>query len=62
MYSSFSDMLKAHKAAAETVREETPKQQPVVLENLSITDEQGRQCCPNCRAPFTGLGPACYYC
>lgn len=62
MYSSFADMLKAHKAeVAETVREETPVQQPVVAE-ISVTDEQGRQCCPNCRAPFTGLGPTCYYC
>ena len=62
MYSSFADMLKAHNAAAATeVREETPKQ-PVVLENLSVVDNEGRQCCPNCRTPFMGLGPACYYC
>lgn len=64
MYTSFADMMKAHNAAAtteETVKEETPVQQPV-LENLSIVDEQGRQCCPNCRQPFLGLGPTCYYC
>lgn len=60
MYSSFAGLLKAHKAT-ETVKEETPVQ-PVVLENLSVTDEEGRQCCPNCRQPFMGLGPACYYC
>ena len=64
MYNSFADMLKAHNnAATEAVREETPVQQPVVvLENLSIVDDNGRQCCPNCRAPFIGLGPTCYYC
>jgi hypothetical protein len=61
MYSSFADMIRAHKADAETVREETPVQPPVVLE-LSVTDAEGRQCCPNCRTPFMGLGPTCYSC
>lgn len=61
MYTSFADLLKAHKS---TVAAEVPeaKPVPVVLENLSVTDEQGRQCCPNCRTPFMGLGPTCYYC
>lgn len=59
MYTSFADLLKAHKAADKAPE---AKPVPVVLENLSVTDEQGRQCCPNCRAPFIGLGPACYYC
>ena len=61
MYTSFTDLLKAHKS---TVAAEAPeaKPVPVVLENLSVTDEHGRQCCPNCRQPFMGLGPTCYYC
>lgn len=59
MYSSFSDMLKAHKAA-----DKAAEAQPlaVAVENLSVTDDNGRQCCPNCRTPFLGLGPTCYYC
>ena len=61
MYTSFADMLKAHKAAATEAAEAKPVQPPV-LENLSVVDGEGRQCCPNCRQPFMGLGPTCYYC
>lgn len=61
MYSSFSDMLKAHKAAV-TVEAPEAKPVPVVLENLSVVDDEGRQCCPNCHAPFLGMGPTCYSC
>ena len=61
MYNSFADLLRAHNAAA-TAEAPEAKPVPVVLENLSIVDDNGRQCCPNCRAPFLGLGPACYYC
>lgn len=61
MYNSFADLMKAHNAATEVVREETPVQPPVVVE-LSVTDAEGRQCCPACRQPFLGLGPTCYYC
>lgn len=58
MYTSFEDLFKALDAA------EAPeaKPVPVVLENLSVTDENGQQCCPNCRTPFLGLGPTCYSC
>lgn len=61
MYNSFADLLKAHKS---TVAAEVPeaKPVPVVLENLSVVDGEGRQCCPGCGQPFLGLGPACYSC
>lgn len=60
MYTSFADMLAKNPLTADKAAEAKPV--PVVLENLSVTDEQGRQCCPNCRTPFMGLGPTCYYC
>jgi hypothetical protein len=64
MYTSFADMLKAHKAAVTAEAPEAKPAQPlaVAVENLSVTDDNGRQCCPNCRTPFLGLGPTCYYC
>ena len=63
MYTSFADLLKAHKAAVTAEAPANPAQPlAVVIENLSVTDENGRQCCPNCRQPFLGLGPTCYYC
>lgn len=61
MYSSFSDMLKAHNANVTTEAPEA-KPVPVVLVDLSVVDDHGRQCCPNCRQPFLGLGPTCYSC
>ena len=62
MYTSFADLLKAHKAADKAAEAKTVHAPVVVLENLSVVDWEGRQCCPNCRTPFLGLGPTCYYC
>ena len=62
MYTSFADLFNKNPLAADAAEVPEAKPVPVVLENLSVTDEQGRQCCPNCRTPFMGLGPACYYC
>lgn len=63
MYTSFADLFNKNPLPA-NVTAEAPetKPVPVVLENLSVTDENGQQCCPNCRAPFMGLGPTCYSC
>ena len=60
MYTSFADLMKAHKATAEIAEAKPAQPLVVVVENLSVTDNHGRQCCPNCHAPFMGLGPTCY--
>ena len=62
MYTSFADLLKAHKAADMAAEAKPVQPLSVAVENLSVTDDNGRQCCPNCRTPFLGLGPTCYYC
>lgn len=62
MYTSFADLLKAHKAADKAAEAKPVQPLAVAVENLSIVDDNGRQCCPNCRTPFLGLGPTCYYC
>lgn len=64
MYTSFADLFNSHKAAVAAEAAEAKPAQPlaVAVENLSVTDDNGRQCCPNCRTPFLGLGPTCYYC
>ena len=63
MYTSFADLLKAHNANVAAEEPAKPVQPlEVAVENLSVTDDNGRQCCPNCRTPFLGLGPTCYYC
>lgn len=60
MYTSFADLLNKNPLTADAP--EAKPVQPPVLENLSVTDVEGRQCCPGCGQPFLGLGPACYSC